>query len=170
MSRYGWNGSQMNSLIPLWNQESGWSNYAYNKSSGATGIPQALPYSKMPRAAWLPSQGGQASPTAQIGWGLGYIHGRYGSPAGAWAHEQRYNWYDNGGIVPGPRGVHRPAMVAGGETILPTHKPGVGLGGDIHLHFYAPVGSKTQMRQMVGEALTDLARSGNQVLAGKALR
>lgn len=158
MSHYGWAGNQMDSLIPLWNQESGWNNMAYNSSSGATGIPQALPYSKMPRAAWLPSQGGQASPTAQIGWGLGYIHGRYGSPAGAWAHEQRYNWYDQGGVVPGPKGVHRPIMAAGGETIIPTHKSG-GFAYELHFHFDGVItGTEQQVQRMVRRAVVDALR------------
>ena len=156
---YGFSGSQMSPLVSLWNQESGWSNYAYNASSGATGIPQALPYSKMPRAAWLPSQGGQASPTAQIGWGLGYIKGRYGSPAGAWAHEQRYNWYDQGGIVPGPRGVHRPIMAAGGETILPTHKAGGGWGPTIVVNIDGVLtGTEQQVQRVVRRAVIDALR------------
>lgn len=89
----------------LWNQESGWNQYAYNASSGATGIPQALPYTKMPQAAWLPSQGGQANPHAQIGWGIGYIQGRYGDPITAEQHELAYNWYDNGGWMPPGRSI-----------------------------------------------------------------
>jgi len=101
LGAYGWGAAQMKPLIFLWNQESGWNRFAYNASSGATGIPQALPYTKMPRAAWLPSQGGQASAGAQIDWGLNYIKGRYGSPAGAWAHEVANNWYAKGGLVPG---------------------------------------------------------------------
>jgi resuscitation-promoting factor RpfB len=91
---YGWGtGNQWQSLVDLWNQESGWNQYAYNASSGATGIPQSLPYTKMPKAAWLASQGGSASVVAQIGWGLSYIKSRYGSPAAAWAHEVAYGWY-----------------------------------------------------------------------------
>jgi hypothetical protein len=96
LSAYGWAANQMIPLMALWNQESGWNRFAYNASSGATGIPQALPFSKMPKAAWLPSQGGQASAGAQIDWGLGYIKGRYGSPAAAEAHEQAFNWYGSG--------------------------------------------------------------------------
>lgn len=81
----------------LWNRESGWNQMAYNASSGATGIPQSLPYTKMPRAAWLPSQGGSANVHAQETWGIGYIQGRYGNPANAWDHEIAFGWYDNGG-------------------------------------------------------------------------
>jgi TP901 family phage tail tape measure protein len=81
----------------LWNRESGWNQLAYNPSSGATGIPQALPYNKMPRSAWLPSQGGSANVHAQETWGIGYIQGRYGNPSNAWDHEIAFGWYDNGG-------------------------------------------------------------------------
>jgi resuscitation-promoting factor RpfB len=91
---YGWStGTQWDTLVQLWNQESGWSNIAQNATSGAYGIPQALPYTKMPQAAWPPSAGGRADPTSQIQWGLAYIRQRYGSPSAAWAHEQANNWY-----------------------------------------------------------------------------
>ena len=91
---YGWgSGQQWDDLVKLWNQESGWRNTAENPTSHAYGIPQALPYTKMPKAAWPPSAGGRSDPTAQISWGLAYIKGRYGSPSAAWAHETSYNWY-----------------------------------------------------------------------------
>ena len=114
----GWSGSQFGDLVRLWTRESGWNQYAYNASSGATGIPQALPYTKMPRAAWLPSQGGQANVMAQETWGGGYILGRYGNPSNAWAHELAYGWYDNGGwLRPGwtmaYNGTGRPEAVGG---------------------------------------------------------
>jgi hypothetical protein len=79
-------------LVPLWNQESGWNQFAEN-ASGAYGIPQALPFNKMPQAAWPASAGGSSSPSAQISWGLGYIKGTYGSPCNAWAHEESFGWY-----------------------------------------------------------------------------
>jgi hypothetical protein len=82
---YGWTGSQWNALYALWMRESGWNSEALNSSSGAFGIPQALPASKM--------YGGTHSATLQIQWGLGYIAQRYGSPEGAWAHEEQYGWY-----------------------------------------------------------------------------
>lgn len=88
MASYGWSSGQMTCLIPLWNQESGWNPLAGN-ASGAYGIPQALPGSKMAAAGsdWL------TSPVTQIRWGLGYIRDRYGSPCGAWAHERSAGWY-----------------------------------------------------------------------------
>jgi hypothetical protein len=79
-------------LVPLWNQESGWSQFAEN-ASGAYGIPQALPFNKMPQAAWPASAGGSSDPSAQISWGLGYIKNVYGTPCNAWGHEQSFGWY-----------------------------------------------------------------------------
>jgi uncharacterized protein YabE (DUF348 family) len=84
----GWGGDQFSCLVSLWSKESGWRTDAAN-SSGAYGIPQALPGSKMASAGadW------QTSAATQISWGLGYIAGVYGTPCAAWAHSQEYNWY-----------------------------------------------------------------------------
>jgi hypothetical protein len=89
LGSYGWSSSQFSCLDSLWNQESGWNVSAANPSSGAYGIPQALPGSKMASAGsdW------QTSAATQIRWGLGYIQGTYGSPCGAWAHEEADGWY-----------------------------------------------------------------------------
>ena len=80
-SMYGWEGSEWTALQQLWNRESGFNNHAKNPSSGAYGIPQALPYTKMPKAAWPESAGGQSDAATQIKWGLTYIKGRYGTPS-----------------------------------------------------------------------------------------
>ncbi len=87
-SRYGWGGDQFSCLDSLWNKESGWNYQAYNPS-GATGIPQALPGSKMA------SEGSdwQTNAATQIAWGLGYISSVYGTPCSAWGHSQAMNWY-----------------------------------------------------------------------------
>ncbi len=89
LSKYGWSSSQFSCLNPLWGHESGWSVTAENPSSGAYGIPQALPGSQMATAGgdW------HTNAATQIKWGLTYIQGRYGSPCGAWAHEQSAGWY-----------------------------------------------------------------------------
>lgn len=86
---YGWGDDQFACLVSLWHKESGWRYNAYNSSSGAYGIPQALPGSKMSTAGadW------QTNPATQIAWGLGYISGRYGTPCGAWGHSQSVGWY-----------------------------------------------------------------------------
>lgn len=96
LGQFGWSGGEMGPLIQLWNQESGWRWNATNPSSGAYGIPQSLPASKMASAGsdW------QTNAFTQIRWGLGYIHDRYGSPSAAESHEQAYNWYDQGGYLP----------------------------------------------------------------------
>lgn len=86
---YGWSGSQFGCLVSLWNRESHWRVNAANPSSGAYGIPQALPGSKMASAGadW------RTNAETQIKWGLGYIQDRYGSPCGAWGHSQTHGWY-----------------------------------------------------------------------------
>lgn len=99
---HGWS-AQRGDLINLWNRESGWRWNADNPSSGAYGIPQSLPASKMASAGsdW------HDNAATQIKWGLGYIQGRYRDPAGAWAHELSSGWYDEGGLLPtGPSLVY----------------------------------------------------------------
>jgi hypothetical protein len=78
-------------------RESGWNQFAKNPSSGAYGIPQALPASKMGAAANPPD----SNPAAQIRWMVNYIQGRYHDPVGAWAHELSAGWYGQGGRIPG---------------------------------------------------------------------
>ncbi|MDR6907001.1 ribosomal protein L12E/L44/L45/RPP1/RPP2 [Agromyces sp. 3263] len=88
-SQYGWGADQFQCLDKLWQKESGWSYTAFNAGSGATGIPQSLPGSKMASAGadW------ETNAATQIKWGLGYIKGSYGSPCSAWSHSQSMNWY-----------------------------------------------------------------------------
>lgn len=88
-SSYGWSETDVECLISLWNKESGWNPYAYNASSGAYGIPQALPGSKMA------SKGSDylTNYQTQINWGLSYISSRYGNPQNAWNHSQNKGWY-----------------------------------------------------------------------------
>ncbi len=85
----GWTGDEWSCLDVLWQHESGWSQTSGNLVSGAYGIPQALPGSKMAAygADW------QTNPATQITWGLGYISGRYATPCGAWGHFTSHNWY-----------------------------------------------------------------------------
>ena len=88
-AEYGWGSDQFSCLVSLWNRESGWNYQAYNSGSGATGIPQSLPGSKMASAGadW------QTNATTQIRWGLNYIRGSYGSPCAAWGHSNATGWY-----------------------------------------------------------------------------
>ncbi len=85
----GWGADQFACLLPLWNRESHWSVTAQNGGSGAYGIPQALPGSKMASAGadW------QTNPATQITWGLGYIAARYGTPCEAYSHSLSLGWY-----------------------------------------------------------------------------
>jgi len=75
-------------LLDIWNRESGWV-YDAENASGAYGIPQALPGSKMASAGadW------QTNPATQIEWGLGYIKAIYGNPCSAWAFEEANGYY-----------------------------------------------------------------------------
>jgi len=89
---YGWGtGSEWQSLVTLWTGESNWDNHAKNPSSGAYGIPQALPASKMGTLANPPV----SSASAQIAWGLRYIKQVYGSPSRALAiwQSRSPHWY-----------------------------------------------------------------------------
>jgi len=89
VAQHGWSSSQFSCLDKLWQKESGWNYRAQNASSGAYGIPQALPGSKMSSVAsdW------RTNAKTQIIWGLNYITDRYGTPCGAWSHSVSYNWY-----------------------------------------------------------------------------
>ena len=85
----GFSLDQMSCLDNLWTKESGWNHRAQNPSSGAYGVPQALPGDKMAShgSDW------RTNPATQIRWGLGYIANRYSTPCGAWQFFQNNNWY-----------------------------------------------------------------------------
>jgi len=89
LHHFGWRQRQFKYLNRLWNRESSWNVYAANPYSGAYGIPQAVPGSKMSSAGkkW------RTSARVQIRWGLRYIHARYGTPRRAWDHEISTGWY-----------------------------------------------------------------------------
>ena len=90
LHKFHWKASkQFKYLSWLWQRESGWNKYAMNPYSGAYGIPQALPGSKMASAGpnW------RSNAATQIRWGLRYIRARYGSPHRAWNHSQATGWY-----------------------------------------------------------------------------
>jgi resuscitation-promoting factor RpfB len=87
----GWSDADFSCLVQMWDHESGWRVNATNAYSGAYGIPQALPGSKMASVGpdW------QTNPATQITWGLNYIQGRYSTPCGAWAFWNSHSpgWY-----------------------------------------------------------------------------
>ncbi|GGT83142.1 MULTISPECIES: transglycosylase SLT domain-containing protein [Streptomyces] len=81
--------SQFQCFSNIVDHESGWNYRATNPSSGAYGLVQALPGSKMSSAGadW------QTNPATQIKWGLNYMNNRYDSPCGAWSFWQANRWY-----------------------------------------------------------------------------
>lgn len=90
VARYGADGHREFACVErLWQRESGWRPLARNRSSGAYGIPQALPGDRMASVApdW------RTNPVTQVTWGLRYISGRHGTPCAALAHALRKGWY-----------------------------------------------------------------------------
>lgn len=81
--------NQWSCLNTLWQLESGWNIHATNPYSGAYGIPQALPGSKMGAVApdW------QTNGLTQVAWGIYYVNVRYGGPCAALNHEYAFGWY-----------------------------------------------------------------------------
>lgn len=171
----GWTGRQWSSLYSLWNGESGWNPRAKNASSGAFGIPQALPGSKMAAAGrdWA------TNGATQIKWGLGYIRSVYGTPAAAYAKwlARRPHWYGTGtnsaapGLnVVGDRGpelVFEPSlrMFRGGERVLDASKTrdllgGGGRGGD-NYEFNYHGGNPNDANAFFRDFYFDMIRTNN---------
>ena len=89
----GWTGAQFNALLELFACESSWNERAGNPSSGAYGIPQSLPASKMGNVSACGGDGYQTDPQIQLSWGLCYIERRYGTPSAALDFHYRNNFY-----------------------------------------------------------------------------
>src|SRR5664279_3089748 len=89
LSMYGWGNSEFACFDNIIMHESKWSITATNPSSGAYGIPQALPGNKMATAGadW------KTNPATQIKWALGYVKARYSTPCGAWSFKSAHGWY-----------------------------------------------------------------------------
>ena len=87
--QYGWDESEFKCLSTLWKRESNWRHQARNRSSGAYGIAQALPGSKMSTIGddW------RTNPVTQIKWGAQYIQKRYDTPCKALDHSMSHGWY-----------------------------------------------------------------------------
>jgi hypothetical protein len=88
-NKYGYGSGQYSCFNNIIMRESMWNIHATNASSGAYGIPQALPGSKMATIAsdW------RTNPATQIIWGIEYMKDRYGSPCGAWGFKSSHGWY-----------------------------------------------------------------------------
>jgi hypothetical protein len=89
IAQYGWGPQQYSCLVTLWNRESNWRVRAENSQSGAYGIPQALPGTKMA------SEGSdwQTNAETQIRWGVKYIYSRYATACQALLHSNQIGWY-----------------------------------------------------------------------------
>lgn len=85
----GWTINDYNNLVKLWQKESGWNAKAKNKRSGACGIAQAHPCSKMKKYG----KDYKTNCKVQIKWGLDYIKKRYKTPTKAWKHFKKKKWY-----------------------------------------------------------------------------
>lgn len=162
----GW-GADWPALNNLWMGESGWNQYARNPSSGAYGIPQSLPASKMASAGgdW------RTNAATQIRWGLGYIRAAYGNPANAYGKwlARSPHWYDRGGLartsgfIPKltnqPERVLSPRQTAWFERAMSAVGSGVAAGGrgtEAHFHFYNYVGDRQDLMRVLNQA----ARTG----------
>jgi len=88
-ANYTWSAKQFTCLDQLWTKESNWNYKARNRVTGAHGIPQALPATKME----IVGTDWRTNPVTQITWGLKYIKERYNTPCAAWSKFKRSNWY-----------------------------------------------------------------------------
>jgi hypothetical protein len=118
-AQVGWGGGgYWDALYKLWMAESGWDHLAENPNSGAYGIPQSLPASKM-RSAGADYR---TNPKTQIEWGLEYIKDRYGGPVRAWKWHQNHNWYGDGAVFNGPHQIG--VGERGPEAVIPLNERG----------------------------------------------
>lgn len=123
LAAYGWSNqwTQFNDVVM---RESGWNVHATNPSSGAYGIPQALPASKMASAGsdWM------TSGYTQLRWMMAYIKSVYGSPAGAWNSEMTRGYYDRGGWLPTGTSIAVNNTGQPERVLPPGHRPGIHVG------------------------------------------
>lgn len=122
---FPWPASQWGAFDTLEMHEAGYNRFARNPGSGAYGIPQALPPTKMPFAAQA-AGGSHAGP--QLSWMFNYIRATYGTPGNAWAkyyqHPGGVGWYGAGGATSAGWamvGEHGRELVKvpGGATVYP---------------------------------------------------
>lgn len=167
---FGWGQGHWAALRQLWQNESGWNPLAHNPSSGAHGIPQSLPASKMS------SEGADyyTNPRTQIRWGLKYIKDRYGSPMNAWSfwNSQNPHWYGHGGWINEPimgHGMRTGKTYGfgerGRELVVPEGQISANGGGglSVTLNVYAPVGSQRELERWLAQAIRKVNRTVGNV-------
>jgi hypothetical protein len=124
LAAYGWS-AQWPAFADIVARESGWNVHATNPTSGAYGIPQALPAGKMASAGsdW------QTSGYTQLRWMMAYIKSRWGNPINADRNELSQHWYGRGGTIPmggtgftGESGIEKVQVSQHGATITPMGK------------------------------------------------
>ena len=167
-SMFPWPASQWPAFDTLEMHEAGYNRFARNPSSGAYGIPQALPPTKMPFAA---QAGGGSHAGPQLSWMFAYIRSAYGTPGNAWAkyyqHPGGVGWYDKGGwLMPGVtlavNNTGRP------EQVIPPG--GTAAGGGVHLHLTVngPIGSQQQLEDWFIRVANKTAQHGRLTQAVRA--
>jgi hypothetical protein len=165
-SMFPWPASQWPSFDYLEMREAGYNRFARNPSSGAYGIPQALPESKLPFAG---QSGGGSHAGAQLSWMFGYIGQRYGTPFNAALHERFNNWYGNGldGVF------SRPTVIGVGErgpehvrvTPLTSGRGGAGGTVIVNVNVSAPIGSRAELENWFTDVCNSAARDGKRTWA-----
>jgi phage-related protein len=174
----GMGGANWPALKALWNGESGWRWNALNKSSGAYGIPQALPASKMASAGkdW------RTNAATQIRWGLSYIKSRYGNPVNAYSAWLRRSphWYDSGGLAKGvgfmgkntiqPERVLSPRQTAAFDRLVGVISKEMTGGAprtaegtmikELHLHNHGVIGSQHELENWFVRTTVTLRKKG----------
>lgn len=166
-SMFPWPASQWPSFDYLEMREAGYNRFARNPSSGAYGIPQALPESKLPFAG---QSGGGSHAGAQLSWMFGYIGQRYGTPFNAALHERFNNWYGNGldGVF------SRPTLIGvgerGRERVQVTPLTGGRGGGSpqsvtIVIENHGVIGSQAEADRFIKNAVDRLATDGQLAYA-----
>jgi TP901 family phage tail tape measure protein len=172
---YGWTMAQWPSWRSLGMGESGWRWNALNKSSGAYGIPQALPAGKMRSAGadW------RTNALTQVRWMASYIHSVYGTPANAWHRwlSRSPHWYDAGGLAKRigtifkgtnqPERILSPQQTAAFERLVDKlPHGGRGGGGDglviqrVELHNHGVIGSQHEVEDWLVGSFDRLQRKG----------
>lgn len=154
----GWTGALWNDLVAVENREAGWNLSAQNPTSNAYGIAQFI----NGPSEYYQYGGNPNTALGQVTAFLNYVQQRYHGPAAAWAHEENFGWYDNGGWLKDfgmntsgrPEAVLTPAEsrafvnMAGGQDA-----PGGGLSGQMERLISATAAVPVRTSAGLGRAL-----------------